>query len=63
MYDKKISLYLVAKALRVSMPYARVVLEGENVTPIQDCKEFNFVMYLTSDVQSCFPDVDFKEVA
>lgn len=57
--EPRISLCHIAKVIRVSMPYAKIVLAGENVMPFCDCSELRFVTYLQSDVQGCFPEVEF----
>ena len=59
MLEPRISLFQVAKVMRVSMPYAKIVLDGENVTPFKDCEELRFVTYLQADVEICFPEVEF----
>ncbi len=59
MLQKMISLQLVAERIRVSVPYAMMVLEGENVVPFKMCGHLPHCIYIKSDVQSVFPEIDF----
>lgn len=56
---RKLCLNHIARAIGVNERYAKMVLDGENVIPIQDCEEPKFCLFWASEVQDCFPEVEF----